>query len=269
MKLSVVIPTKNEAANIAACVRSFDSAVRNGEAEIIVVDNASTDDTKAIAAGLGAAVCDKGPERCAQRNFGWRKAHGEWVLFLDADMTMPEETVAEVAAACSKVDVDAWYIPEVRSGRGVRAKARNFERSFYDGTCIDGLRLVRKAMLEDVGGYDEALVACEDWDLDRRLLAQGARTGILRHNLVHNEARVPLRKFLAKKAYYSGSVGRYRAKWSDDAIVRRQFGLGYRYFGVFVENGKWRKVLRHPVLFAVMMFERVAVGAVYLLNRRG
>ena len=54
MTLSVVIPTKNEAANIAACIRAFD-AVRD-RVEVIVVDNASTDGTPALAAKLGARV---------------------------------------------------------------------------------------------------------------------------------------------------------------------------------------------------------------------
>lgn len=270
MKLSVVIPTKNEAANIAACVRSFDGAAKLGDAEVIVVDNSSGDATKDIAASLGARVFDQGDERCAQRNRGWREARAEWVLFLDADMVFPPETLAETLEICASPDsADAWYVPEVRSGRGLRAKARNFERGFYDGTCIDGLRLVRRSFLERVGGYDESLVACEDWDLDRRLLAAGASTGTMRGHLVHNEERVPLGKFLAKKAYYSKSVGLYRAKWNDDAVVRRQFGVGYRYFGVFFENGKWRRALRHPLLFAVMMLERFAVGVVYLARRRG
>lgn len=269
MKLSVVIPTRNEAANIAACVRSFGTAASRGEVEVIVVDNSSSDDTKAIAASLGARVFDQGNERCAQRNRGWREACADWVLFLDADMVFPGKTLDEALAICGSPDsADAWYIHEVRAGDGIRVKARNFERGFYDGTCIDGLRMVRRSFLERVGGYDEALVACEDWDLDRRLVSAGARTGMMRGHLVHNEAKVSLARFLAKKSYYSRSVGLYRAKWNEDAIVRKQFGVGYRYFGVFFGNGGWRRVLRHPVLFAVMMLERVAVGVVYLAGRR-
>lgn len=265
MKLSVVITTRNEAANIAACVRSFDEAVRRGAAEVIVVDNASTDDTKKIAAELGATVCDKGPERSAQRNLGWRMAKGEWVVILDADMILPPDTVEEIL---SVQEGDAYWIPEVRTGSGIRVKARNFERSFYDGTCIDALRLFRKSVLEKTGGYDENLIAGpEDWELDIRVLATGAKCAVLTHNLIHNEKRLTLRKMLQKKAYYTKSFAAYQAKWAGHPTVKRQFSPFYRYIGVFVEGGKWRKVVRHPLLFAVMMFERVAVGVVYLLNR--
>lgn len=265
MKLSAVITTRNEAANIAACVRSFDDAVRRGEAEVIVVDNASTDDTKKIAEELGAAVYDKGPERSAQRNLGWQMAKGEWVVILDADMILPKETVEEILAVN---DGDAYWIPEIRTGDGIRVRARNFERSFYDGTCIDALRLFRKAVLEKTGGYDENLIAGpEDWELDIRVLATSAKCAVLKHNLIHNEKRLTLRKMLQKKAYYTKSFAAYQAKWVGHPAVKRQFSPFYRYIGVFVENGKWRKILRHPILFAVMMFERVAVGVVYLINR--
>ena len=260
--LSVVIPTKDEEANVAACIRAFD-AVRD-RVEILVVDNFSSDRTREIASSLGARVIEQGPERCAQRNCGWRNAAGARVIFVDADMIVPTATAEEILAAPADV---ALYVPEERVGRGLRLKARDFERSFYDGTCIDGLRVVPRALLENVGGYDEGLVACEDWDLDRRLKAAGAKTALTKGRLLHNEANQGLRRLLAKKAYYSASVDRYRRKWNDDATCRRQFGVGYRFFGVFVEDGKWRRLVRHPVLAAAMYAERFLVGLTYLLHR--
>ena len=267
MKLTVVIPTKNEEANIGTCLDAF--APFRGVVEVIVVDNFSPDRTREIADKKGANVLLKGPERCAQRNRGWREATGDYVMFVDADMVVPKETVEEILECMrdQATAADAYWIPEVRSGAGLRLKARNFERSFYDGTCIDGLRVIRRDWLEKVGGYDENLVACEDWDLDRRLFAAGAKASITKGHLVHNEAKQDLKKFLKKKAYYSTSVAAYRAKWREDAIIRRQFGLFYRFLGVFVENGKWKRLLRHPILAAVMYAERVLVGITYLINR--
>ena len=265
--LSVVVPTKNEEANIAACLGAF-APVRN-EVELIVVDNSSPDATREIAERCGAKVLVQGPERCAQRNRGWRESSAEYVMFVDADMVVPPETAREILEVCASEDApDALYVPETRVGTGLRIKARNFERGFYDGTCIDGLRVIRRSILEAVGGYDESLVACEDWDLDRRLVAAGARTSTTRGALFHNEAKQGLKTLLRKKAYYSKSVAAYRAKWNNDETCGKQFGLAYRFFGVFVENGKWKRLLRHPILAAVMYMERIAVGFTYLLNRR-
>lgn len=266
LTLSVVIPTKNEAENIAACIRAFDG-VRD-RVEIIVVDNASTDGTPTIAASLGVRVVSQGPERCAQRNRGVRETHGAAILFVDADMILPQTTLEEIfARLTSAVRPLALYIPEKRVGKGFRLAARNFERSFYDGTCIDGLRVVPRSLFEQLGGYDEALTACEDWDLDRRLMSIGVETAVLTGHLIHNEANQGLRRLLAKKAYYSASVAVYRRKWGDDAVCGRQFGLAYRYFGVFVEDGKWKRLVAHPVLAAVMYAERILVGLTYLLHR--
>ncbi len=271
MKLTAVITTRNEEENIARCIGSFDG--RRDEVEVIVVDNSSTDRTKEIAEQLGARVMDKGPERCAQRNLGWRSASAQWVVILDADMVLPPETLDEILSIASHGDipredeVSAYWIPEVRSGSGLRTKARNFERSFYDGTCIDALRLFHKSTLEKTGGYDENLTAGgEDWELDIRVEAAGARSSILNHHLIHNEKALSFSRLMAKKAYYSKGVAQYKAKWPDHPALKKQFGLYYRYIGVFTENGKWKKLLRHPLLSATMYFERIAIGVVYLAS---
>ena len=268
MTLSVVITTRNEEANVANCIRAFDGF--RAEVEVIVVDNASTDRTKAIAAECGARVVEKGPERSAQRNVGWRLASADWVVVLDADMILPRETVEEILDCCRQPSTafEGYWIPEVRTGTGLRVKARNFERSFYDGTCIDALRLFHKPVLEKTGGYDENLIAGpEDWELDIRVLATGAKCAVLKHHLIHNEKQLTLKRMLEKKAYYSKSMAAYQAKWNGHPALRKQFSLGYRFFGVFVENGKWRRLLRHPILATVMYFERFLVGVTYLLNR--
>ena len=280
MKLSIVITTRNEEANIANCIRAFD-AVRD-EVEVIVVDNNSTDATKQIAAELGAKVLDKGPERSAQRNLGWRTATAEWVVVLDADMILPEETIAEILSSAARLESApyqdgrvetparplAYWIPEVRTGAGIRVKARNFERSFYDGTCIDALRLFHKSVLEKTGGYDENLIAGpEDWELDIRVLATGAKCAVLKNHLIHNEKQLTLKRMLEKKAYYTKSMATYQAKWKGHPALRKQFGLYYRFLGVFIENGKWKKLVKHPILAFVMYFERFAVGLTYLINR--
>lgn len=267
MKLAAVITTRNESANIANCIRAFDGLRK--DVEIIVVDNSSTDDTKSIAASLGAKVLDKGPERSAQRNLGWQSATADWVVILDADMILPRETIEEILSVADRSNAaDAYWIPETRTGDGIRVKARNFERSFYDGTCIDALRLYKKTVLQTTGGYDENLIAGpEDWELDIRVLAAGAKCEVLSKGLIHNEKSLSMKRMLEKKAYYTKSFAAYQKKWKGHPAVKKQFSPWYRFVGVFIENGKWLRLLRHPILATVMYFERIAVGVVYLLNR--
>lgn len=267
--LTVVIPTRNEAANIEKCIRSFDAACAEGWCEVLVVDNASADATRAIAEGCGVRVIEQGPERSAQRNRGWREAAGRRVCFMDADMRMPAETLAEIRSLISRDDCpDGLWIREVRAGSGWWIKVRNFERSFYDGTCVDALRVLSVDLLRKIDGFDAAITGFEDWDLDRKALAAGASTAITSHALIHDEGEFSWKRHLGKKSYYSGFTEVYRRKWNNDAVVRRQLGLWYRFFGVFIENGKWKKALRHPLMMASIYFERIIVGFCWLLNRK-
>ena len=267
--LSVVIPTRNEARNIALCVHSFDWAKAEGWCEVLVVDHASTDDTGGLAKEAGAVVFKQGPERSAQRNRGFREAKGRFVCFMDADMRMPKETLREIRELLlSPTMPDALYIREVRVGKGWWIKVRNFERSFYDATCVDGLRVIRRDVFERVGGFDLSLSAFEDWDLDRRIIDSGATTGITRNALLHDEGAFSLRRHLKKKTYYSGYYDSYREKWHNDATIRKQLGIGYRFFGVFLEHGKWKRVLCHPLMMASIYFERFLVGLCLLTRRR-
>ena len=268
--LTIVIPTRNEARSIAKCIACFDAARAEGWCEVLVVDNASDDATATLAETCGVRVIGQGPERSVQRNRGAQEAAGRYVCFLDADMRMPAETLAEIKARLLAPDApQALWIRETRVGTGWWIKVRNFERSFYDGTCIDALRVFSKALLERTGGYDPDITGFEDWDLDRRVLALGAPVGITDHALLHDEGAFSWKRHLKKKGYYSGFTSVYRDKWRNDAVIRRQFGLGYRFFGVFFEHGKWRRALRHPLMMASIYLERAIVGFCWLSKRKG
>jgi glycosyltransferase involved in cell wall biosynthesis/GT2 family glycosyltransferase len=269
MRLSVIIPTRNEAARIADCVAAFQSAVAAGWCEVLVVDNHSTDDTVRQAEAAGARVFTAGPERSAQRNRGAREARGDYLFFVDADMRVPPSTLQEMADRLKGENPpDALYVRERMVGRGFWVTVRDFERSFYDGTCLDGLRVIRRDLFLAVGGYDADLYAGEDWDLDRRLLAAGARVALTQGALEHDEGIFSLCRFLAKKTYYGGNFGRYLRKWNHDAICRRQMGLRYRLWTVFVENGKWRRSLRRPHLLVAVWLLKLLVGLAFAYGLR-
>lgn len=266
--ISVIIPTKNEQDNIVNCCSAFTEQLETGVCEVIVVDNFSTDATQELAASLGVRLFSIGPERSSQRNYGAQQATGKYLLFLDADMILQKETLDELLQrCCSSMPPDAMYIREHRVGEGLKAKARNFERSFYDATCIDGLRLFKRELFMQIGGYDEALVGTEDWDIDRRVLAQTKNVALSDGVLIHNEKLLSTKKLLEKKAYYASKISDYQKKWGNDKITKKQLGVWYRFVWVFLEKGKWRKMIRHPILFSVMMIERIRIGVVYLKFR--
>ena len=266
--VSIIITTRNEERAIAGCLRSLQAQTYPGEKiEVIVVDNSSTDRTKKIAAGFGARVLDHGHERSAQRNLGIERSRGRYILYLDADMTLSRDVVAECVRTCDKERLAGLYIPERVFGEGFWIKVRDFERSFYNSTCIDAVRFVRREAAQAVHGFDEALTGPEDWDFDRRVRATG-RIGIVKACIFHNEERFRLGRYLQKKLYYARGFPAYRNKWGrDDETVTKQLGAAYRLFFVFTERGKWRRLPAHPLLTAGILLLRFAVGGAYAASR--
>jgi len=119
MKLSVCIITRNEAANIVACLRSVSFAD-----EVVVLDSGSTDETVALARAEGARVeVSAGwPGFGAQKNRVLDMARGEWILSLDADERVTPELAAEIQAVLRASSHDAYDVPRLSSfcGRFIR-----------------------------------------------------------------------------------------------------------------------------------------------------
>lgn len=267
--VSIVVTTKNEAANIERCLESV-GAQSMPDHEIIVVDNNSSDATKELARRFTPHVFDYGPERSAQRNFGVAQATGKYVLYLDADMILGRGVLEECVGICEQdPDVAGIYVPERIVGHGFWIKVRDFERRFYDGTVIDAVRFLPKRVFEAVGGFDTRLWGGEDWDFDKKVRSHG-RVVACNSPLMHNEGDFNLARYLGKKAYYAGSLAAYVDRWGrDDPDVRRQLGPWYRYVGVFVERGKFLRLLRHPILALGMYYLRFRVGLGYLRVKWG
>ena len=144
--VSIVITTKNEANNIENCLVSITKQTYSN-IEVIVVDNNSTDKTFEIALKFTDKVFNKGLERSTQRNYGMSKiASGKYVMFLDADMILgPKATEACVSMAENENWI-ALHIPEFVLGIKYFTRVRRFERSFYNGTVIDGARFFKKSI---------------------------------------------------------------------------------------------------------------------------
>lgn len=268
MYISVIITTKNEEKNIENCLGSIENqSYPQDKIEIIVVDNDSTDKTKEIALKYTDKVFNYGPERSAQRNFGVEKANGEWFLYLDADMILSEDVIRDCAnKVIANPKIIALYISEIIMGEKFWSKVRRFERSFYDGTAIDGARFIRKSEFQKVGGFDKTLTGPEDWDLNKKLCQVG-KIELVITPIYHNETEFDLKKYLSKKGYYAQKFDEYIEKWGkNDPDIKKQFGLYYRFFGVFIENGKWKKLASHPFLTFGMYFLRWLVGIKFLMR---
>ncbi len=213
--VTVVVPTKNAARTLAACLASLRS--QTYPCRTVVVDNGSTDATVAIAEREADVVLHAGPERSAQRNHGARAFPAGVVGFIDADMVLAPTVVAEAVVAISE-GAGSVIVPERTVGSGFWVEVRAFERSFYDGSdAIEAARFFRWDVFERTGGFDEQLTGAEDWDLGEsaRQLAPVARTTAV---IEHDEGTIAYLDACRKKAYYAEGVRRYVAKRGVSAL---------------------------------------------------
>lgn len=164
MKLSVIVITKNEAANLPDCLASVAFAD-----EVVVLDSGSQDDTLAIARASGARVLQSAdwPGFGPQKNRVLAAATGDWVLSLDADERVTPELRSEIEHLLATQPVhSAWSMPRRSSYCGQFMQ--------YSGWYPDRvLRLWRRgtARFSD--------------DLVHENLITTASTGELRSDLLH------------------------------------------------------------------------------------
>ncbi|MDQ2641553.1 MAG: glycosyltransferase, partial [Pseudomonadota bacterium] len=177
--LSVIVPAHDEAALIGATLDALQCAAGalRLDHEVIVVDDASTDATAAIAATRGAHVLQVAHRHiAATRNAGATVARGDRLLFLDAD-TLVDAPV--LAAALAAMDRGA-----VGGGCSVRlaGHVRWFERAFT-AMLMQVFRRVKiapgcflfctRTAFDAVGGFDQRWYAGEDVAMSRALAAHG------------------------------------------------------------------------------------------------
>lgn len=187
--MSVVVPAHNEEKLIRGTLRAIDAAAQAAGVryEVIVVDDASSDRTAAIAASQGARIVGADVRHIgAARNAGARAARGELLVFVDADTIIPASVLcAAIAAmqngavgggasavfdaatprwAVTTIGLTTWFMRHLRWAAG----------------CF---LFVRRDAFERVGGFDERYFASEEIHLSRALKRLG-RFVILREPVI-------------------------------------------------------------------------------------
>jgi glycosyltransferase involved in cell wall biosynthesis len=253
--ISVIVTTKNNHATLDACLRSIaDQSYSN--VELLVIDNHSTDDTQAIAKQYTKHVFSKGPERSAQRNFGAKRAKGQYILIIDSDMELGRQVVAQCAEVMAgNPSVKSLVVPEESFGEGFWAQCKHLERSFYVGQPnIEAARLFDKKTYLKLGGYSEQLTGGEDWDLTERCKREG-EVGRIEAFIRHNEGHPHFLRTVRKMYYYGRHAGAYFQQNPDVSPVTAPSGPLSRYKLFFSRPGK---LFRNPVIGVGMLVLKTA-----------
>ena len=164
MRISVIIPTLNEAENIGKLIQYLQSHADERLLEIIVVDAQSTDDTEGVALSHGATVLQSERGRAKQMNLGAKHAKGTILYFIHADCLPPETYLADVQKAVLEGFPIGCYRSKFDS-RNPLLKMNAFFTRFKPLYCRGGdeTLFVTKDVFQELGGYDENYCIMEEY----------------------------------------------------------------------------------------------------------
>lgn len=211
--VSVIVPVYNDPRGIDRTLRSLREQGRN-LTEVVVVDNGSTDGTRDRVRALAAdddrivtLVEDRIQGSYAARNEGIRRARGDVLAFVDADMTVPEGWLDRAVDAFERTDaayvgcnVELTLPPDpplaarydYHTGFPVK---QYVERQRFAPTCC---LLVRRDVFEDVGLFDHRLRSGGDKEFGNRVHQAGYGMEFADEVTMYHPARDSIRALVSK-----------------------------------------------------------------------
>jgi len=178
--LSIVIIGLNEGERLTRCLSSLQNITAYHLSEIIYVDSDSSDDSIERAKRFTTEIIKIQPEKPAPgiaRNIGWKKATGEYILFLDGDTVLHPHFLPHAlpAFANPKIGIVCGKLDELFPTDSIFHRVFNLD---WNSPCgfIDacgGNALIRRKTLEDVKGYDSSLIAGEEPEMCCRIRRKG------------------------------------------------------------------------------------------------
>lgn len=185
-RVSVVIPAHNEESWLPTCLAAFRNQVDAPAFELIVVDNASTDQTATVARELGAVVVTESrPGVSFAREAGFRASRGQIIATSDADSSVPSDWLSSivkyfeahptVVAVGGPVAYD-FAEPQLKKiiNRAIPV-LHEIDRQVHHGKVhfVGANFAVRRSAFEEIGGFSTSLARGEDLDLAHRLAKVG------------------------------------------------------------------------------------------------
>lgn len=178
--VSVIIPTYNRSDLVQQAIDSV-LAQTLPAFEIIVIDDGSTDDTEQAMRHYGAQICYVRQENrgeSAARNRGIGLARGEYVGFLDSDdfwhptklerqleVLQTDPSTGLVYCQALKIDAAGKRLPGPIFSAEINSTPATFENLCRKNLFAPSTVVMRRTLLDKVGGFDEAIQYGEDWDL--------------------------------------------------------------------------------------------------------
>jgi glycosyltransferase involved in cell wall biosynthesis len=205
--ISVVITVRNEAPRLP---RLFDSLlVQEGPFEVVVVESESRDETREVAdeyarrhPGIFRVFSHPG-SRGIGRNTGVAASRGEMVAFIDGDCFPDSQWLHALRASASSAPVLAGKTVTVGKPQYGHLERVELFQSGYDVTYPSCNLLYRRALFDQLGGFDPRFITAEDIDLNLRAVRAGAAIRYVPDAVVYHHMRTTFLRFLYQ-AFWNG-----------------------------------------------------------------
>jgi glycosyltransferase involved in cell wall biosynthesis len=261
--VSVVVPTRNSSKTLGQCLASIRAQTFKA-VEILVIDNFSRDDTVSIARKFGATPFQKGPERSAQVNYGVSLARGKYVYRPDSDVLLEPDLIRQCVDTCLTQNLDGILIRTTPDQKiSIWARLHSLERgNFYDESKSVAVTFFLKSAFEAIGGYDEMLIAGEDYDLHNRFVAHGYKYGRITAGETHLGEETSLAEVARKHYYYGKTIFLYVRKNPGRAVDQMSPLRLFR----LVKKKRKELVWWVPILLPVYEFVRYSSTALGIVS---
>lgn len=210
MDLSIIIPAKNEATDLPACLEAVHRELSGALCyEVLLVDNGSTDDTREIARVRGARVLEYRTGTISDlRNAGAAQSSGRLLAFIDADVILQAGWLDGLRDAMAILDSDEGALCGELYGIG--DKPSRIERAWFDPALRPHVRhigggnmVLPRSLFERVGGFDGTLETGEDADLCRRVESAGGSVRRIARMVTHHRGNpATIRAFFRREAWH-------------------------------------------------------------------
>ncbi|SMG48481.1 transferase 2, rSAM/selenodomain-associated [Marivirga sericea] len=229
-KITVIIPTLNEADNIEQLLDYLHKLANEKIAEIIVSDAESNDLTREIAKEKGAMVIStKLASRAHQMNEAAKKATADILYFVHADARPPKSFVKDISRAIENGADFGCYRFKFDSKHPFLAVNSFFTR-FKVLWCRGGdqTMFIKKSVFEKTNGFDEEFVVMEDFELIRRLWKK------YRFHIIPKSVLVSARKY-ENNGYWQVNLANLK--------IYKMFMKGYH---PQILKEKYFQLIKHP-----------------------